>query len=84
MEAVRKIVDGRCLGGFVALPKSFLDRKVEILVVPVREKKVRPRLTMQMIDDMLPGSVTESLIGALPIEGVSLDAMHEERSPTVC
>jgi hypothetical protein len=85
MEAVRKIVDGRRLMGLVSLPKSFLDQKVEILIFPVQrvpvgtQKKARPRLTMQMIDSMLPGSVTESLIGALPLKDVSLEEMRSER-----
>ena len=38
MEFVRKIVDSSALDQVLTLPRSLLNREVEILVFPVKEK----------------------------------------------
>jgi hypothetical protein len=79
MEAVRKIVDGNRLNTLFALPKSFLGRKVEILVMPVAKKKAHPRVTKQALDKMLPGSITQALIGSLSGVDITVDVIRAER-----
>jgi len=45
MEAIRQIVDGQLLSGIITLPHYFQNRKVEIIVMPVEEKKAdKPHL----------------------------------------
>jgi hypothetical protein len=43
------------------------------------EKTFSPRLTRQMIDDMLPGSITESITGVLPDTGITLEKIRAQR-----
>jgi hypothetical protein len=37
MEVVRKVVDSELIGSVIALPGSFRNKKVEVLVLPLRE-----------------------------------------------
>ncbi|MDR0682609.1 MAG: hypothetical protein LBG15_12315, partial [Dysgonamonadaceae bacterium] len=73
METLRKIIDSKALETLFPLPKSFQNRDIEIIILPVNEKREKPHVTRQMIDEMLPGSITQSLIGAIPSSNISLD-----------
>jgi hypothetical protein len=52
---------------------------VEIIVLPIVDEKSRPKLTRKMIDEMLVGSITQSLIGTIPCTDMSLDEIRSER-----
>lgn len=39
MEFVRKVVDGTDLKNIIEIPNSLIDKKVEILIFPIEEKK---------------------------------------------
>lgn len=79
MEALRKIVDSKALETLFPLPKSFKNKEIEIIILPINEKKEKPYVTKQMIDKMLPGSITQSLIGAVPLSGISIGDIRLER-----
>jgi hypothetical protein len=79
MEALRKIIDSKALETLFPLPKSFLNKDIEIILLPVNKKEEKPRVTKQMIDKMLPGSITQSLIGAIPFSNISLEDIRSER-----
>jgi hypothetical protein len=79
MEALRKIIDSKSLKTLIPLPKSFQNKNIEIIILPITEKKEKPHITRQMIDKMLPGSITQSLIGAIPLSNISLDDIRLER-----
>jgi hypothetical protein len=79
MEAIRQIIDSHLLNGVIALPKNFQNKKVEIIVFPTMEKSAMSSFSKNDIDAMLKGSVTESLIGALPHSGMSLEDYRAER-----
>ena len=79
MEAVRQIIDSRLLNGVVSLPKFFQNKKVEIIVFLKEEKTAMPKLAMNDIDEMLKGSVTESLIGSVPKSNMTLEDYRAER-----
>ncbi|MDR1654435.1 MAG: hypothetical protein LBR96_00445, partial [Treponema sp.] len=66
MEALRKIIDSKSLETLIPLPKSFQNKDIEIIILPINEKKEKPHITKRMIDKMLPGSITQSLIGVIP------------------
>jgi hypothetical protein len=38
MEVVREVVDSELIGSVIALPGSFRHKKVEVLVLPFRER----------------------------------------------
>jgi hypothetical protein len=63
MEALRKIIDSKSLEALFPLPKPFHNNDMEIRALPVNKK---PSVTEAMINDLLPGSVTQSLIGIIP------------------
>ena len=79
METVRQIIDSKLLDGVISLPENFQNEKVEVIVFLKREKTSIPRLTMNEIDKMLEGSVTEALIGAVPQNNITLEDCREER-----
>ena len=73
MEAVRQIIDSKLLSGVISLPKDFKDKRVEIIVFLKEEETIMPKLTMNDIDEMLKGSITESLIGSVPQSNMTLE-----------
>jgi hypothetical protein len=79
MEALRKIIDSKALETLFPLPKSFRNKDIEIIILPVNKKEGKPRVTRQMIDEMLPGSITQSLIGVIPFSDSSLEDIRLER-----
>ena len=37
MECLRRIVNSNDLSPFISLPRSFLNKKIEVLITPVEE-----------------------------------------------
>ncbi|MDR1149480.1 MAG: hypothetical protein LBK66_12710 [Spirochaetaceae bacterium] len=72
MEALRKIIDSKALETLFPLPKSFQNNDIEIIILPVNKKREKTHITRQMIDELLPGSITQSLIGVIPFSKVQL------------
>ena len=79
MEAIKRIVDSKLLNGVISLPKNFLNKKVEIIIYLNEENKIIPKLTMNDIETMLKGSITESLIGSVPQSTMTLKDYRTER-----
>jgi hypothetical protein len=79
VEVLRKIIDSKELETLFPLPKSFRNRDIEIIILPVNKKEEKPHVTRQMIDEMLPGSITQSLIGTIPFSNISLEDIRLER-----
>ena len=79
MEVVKQIIDSNLLSSVISLPKSFQNKKVEVIVSLTEEKTILPKLTMKEIDEILKGSITESLIGSVPQSNMSLDDYRAER-----
>jgi hypothetical protein len=72
MEFVREIIDSNALDQVLSLPQSFHNHKVEILVFPVQDRK-------KQLNDLMEGSITQSLIGAIPHADMSLDDIRALR-----
>ena len=72
MEFVREIIDSNVLDQVLPLPHSFHNHKVEILVFPVQDRK-------KQLNDLMEGSITQSLIGAIPHSDVTLDEIRALR-----
>jgi hypothetical protein len=72
MEFVRKIVDSNVLDRVLPLPHSFHNHKVEVIVFPVQDRKTQ-------LDDLMEGSITQSLIGAIPHSDITLDEIRALR-----
>ncbi|MCL1981741.1 MAG: hypothetical protein FWG53_01445 [Clostridiales bacterium] len=79
MEAIRQIVDGRLLSSIITLPRYFQNTKVEIIVVPVKAAEEKLSFSRNDIDTMLAGTITETLIGAVPNKGKTLEDYRVER-----
>ena len=79
MEAVRQVIDSTLLNGIVTLPKSFERKKVEIIVFVKEETGELPSLKKSEINNLLSGSITESLIGIIPQSNKSLNDYRSER-----
>jgi len=79
MEAVRQIINSNLLNGVISLPKDFQNKKVEIIVFLNEEKTAMPKLTMNDIEEMLKGSVTESLVGSVSQSNMTLEDYRAER-----
>jgi len=69
MEFVREIIDSNVLDQVLPLPHSFHNQKVEILVFPVQDRK-------KQLNDLMEGSITQSLIGVIPHSDITLDEIH--------
>jgi len=82
MTALRKIVDSSVLTNIFDLPPAFINRKVEIVMFPVEEKKVL-RLTMAQIEEWTKTPEIQSLVGALKSAGlppdISINDIRKER-----
>ncbi|MCL1808141.1 MAG: hypothetical protein FWG42_00055 [Clostridiales bacterium] len=79
MEAIRQIVDGRLLSGIITLPRYYQNTKVEIIIVPMKVATEKLSLSRNDIDSMLMGTITETLIGAVPDHGKTLEDYRMER-----
>ena len=79
MDAVTQVIDSTLLSGIIPLPKRFENKKVEVVVSLNEEKTALPKLTMSDIDAMKKGSISESLTGAIPQSGKTLEDYRAER-----
>jgi len=79
MDAVTQVIDSTLLSGIIPLPKRFENKKVEVVVSLSEEKTSLPKLTMKDIDAMKKGSISESLTGAIPQSGKTLEDYRAER-----
>jgi len=79
MEFVREIVDSSTLDQVLTLPRSFLNRKVEILVFPVQEREKRVNISKEKINELMEGSITQSLIGAVPYSDITPEEIRSMR-----
>ena len=61
------------------MPTRFQNKKVEVTVTLKEDKAVLPIFTIEDIDAMLMGSVTETLIGVLPQVEKSAEDYRAER-----
>ena len=64
MTTLRKIVDSNTLTNVFDLPADFKNKKVEIVIFLLEEKKI-PRLTMKQIEEWTKTPEIQSLSGAL-------------------
>ena len=80
MEVIRHIIDGNVLEKIMTIPRSFRNRKVEVIFLPVEETTEMPFVTREMIHRSVEGSVVQSLLGSIPgAEDVTLDDIRKER-----
>jgi len=79
MEFVREIIDSNVLDQVLALPPSFHDRKVEILVFPVQDREKQINIDSEKLTDLMEGSITQSLIGAVPHPDITPDEIRSLR-----
>ena len=79
METVRQIINSNSLDGIISLPKFLKNKKVEITISLIQEDSHLPSLSKKDIDEMLHGSITESLVGILPPSKISLEEYRSER-----
>lgn len=77
MEFVRKIADASSLMKIVQLPDTLMNRKLEIIVLPVdhsQKETVRENMTVSGLSD-----ITQSLIGSIPVSDITIEEIKEER-----
>jgi hypothetical protein len=65
-------------GVFIKLPKSFYKKNVEIVITPLMEDKKVTKITREELKKMIPGSITESLMGIISND-MTLDEIKNER-----
>lgn len=83
MTAVRQIVNSNVLRQIIKLPKSLQDRPVEIIVMPVNERRTRPKFNRKQLDSLITGSNTQALSGVLPANAdIGVENLREERRRT--
>ena len=73
METYKQVIDSNALAGVISLPDIFQNKRVIVTVSLVRDEKKPLLLSIQDIDDMLKGSITESLIGVIENSQMSLN-----------
>ena len=72
MEVVREYVDADRLSTVIALPESFKNQKVEVIVLPLPKHDANKRAS-----DI--SSAIRSLVGAIPSTPLSLKELRLER-----
>jgi len=72
MEVVRKYIDANSLMSIMALPETFRNRKLEIIVLPADEG-----IPVQQKADV-PG-IVQSLVGSIPYTDMTLSEFRDER-----
>jgi len=69
--------------GVISIPMEYrgkIANKVKVILVSEEKPETSlPSFTEEEINEMLKGSITESLIGALPDTGMTLEEYREER-----
>ena len=82
MTALRKVVDSSALTGIFDLPPAFTNRRIEVVMFPMEEKKI-PCLTMAQIEEWAKMPEIQSLVGALKSSGlpsdISISDIRKER-----
>lgn len=77
MEFVRKIVDASSLMKIIQLPDTLMNRKLEIIVLPIDDTQ---NVTHQEGMDVSGLSdITQSLIGSIPVSDITIEQIKEER-----
>ena len=79
MEFIREIIDSSVLNQVLSLPRSFHDRKVEILIFPVQGQEKKMSIGRDKINSLMEGSITQSLIGAVPHPDITPDEIRSLR-----
>lgn len=72
MEVIRKFIDANSLMSIMALPETFRNRKLEIIVLPTDEG-----VPVQRKADV-PG-IVQSLVGSIPYTDMTLSELRDER-----
>jgi len=79
VEFVREIVDSSALDQVLTLPRSFLNRKVEVLVFPLQSKEEKMSINREKISELMEGSITQSLIGSVPHSDITHEKIRSMR-----
>ena len=81
MEFIREIIDSSLLDSILSLPRSFHNRKVEIFIFPVQDQEEKPSISKAKINELMEGSITQSLIGAVqhPNPDIALEEIRSLR-----
>ena len=77
MEFVRKIVDASSLMKIVQLPDTLMNRKLEIIVLPVDDNQKEMILESMTVTGL--SDITQSLIGSITISDITIEQIKEER-----
>jgi hypothetical protein len=67
------------LSGVMAMPRTFKNKRVEIIIREAPEDAPVTKIDMADIGRMMDGSITQSLIGIVPNSGKTLDDYRAER-----
>ena len=82
MTSLRKIVDSSTLTKVFDLPPAFKNKKVEIIMFPVEEKKL-PSLTKAQVEEWAKVPEIQALVGALKTDNlpanINIKDIRDER-----
>jgi len=79
VETVTQVVDSTLLSGIITLPRRFRNKKVAVTISLDEEKSALPSMTINDIDAMMKGSITETLTGSIPKSEKTLEDYRAER-----
>jgi hypothetical protein len=78
MNISKRIMVNNENGVFIKLPKSFYKKNVEVVITPLVEEGSMKKITREELKKMIPGSITESLIGIISND-MTLKEIKNER-----
>jgi hypothetical protein len=78
MNISKKMTVNNENGIFIKLPKSFYKKNVEIVITALMEEEKVTKITREELKKMIPGSITESLIGIISSD-MTLEEIKDER-----
>jgi hypothetical protein len=75
----RQVVNADTLSGVIAIPRGLRNKRVEVTIREMPESAPAPKIDMANIENMMDGSITQSLIGIVSDSGKSLEEYRAER-----
>jgi hypothetical protein len=79
----KQIVSADALSGVIAMPQTYRNKRVEVIIREVPESVRAPKIHMADIGRMMDGSITQSLIGIVPIAARRLTITERKGFPSM-
>lgn len=75
----RQIMNADALSSVITVPQTFRNKRVEVIIREAPDVEPLSEISKTEIRNMMSGSITQSLIGIISDNGMTLDDYRAER-----